>query len=632
MKIRSILLLTTFGLSLTACNSGTSSDVSSNSQAQSSQATVKYSTSASNTSISSNLNGYSVVSSAESNGILYAGTDSGLFISSDSGQTWDLKTTDNGLSSNKITALAVNGSTVYAISGGYADVSTDGGQTWKQLQTTYAGAYIGVAFSNGLIYLLANFGNAGVLQTNFLTVSSDNGKTWSSVTLYKDVVKLTALYVDNGTIYYIDSWTSMVYKTSDLGKSYNYTGLVTSKGEIPYLHDVAASGNYVAVGTDHGVAATTTTGLWSSSSFKISDIGLANKDVKKVAVDNHGKIFATTSNGLAISDDAGSTFGNYTGIKNELPSSNIMSVSANSNSLLVGTDNGIQVYNNIDKLNYANDATESNVNTLLDSNIMTGYAFSGWYGNGLKINTESIQRTIKYTGTTSGISDDYVTSFAMESSNLYVGSLGGLSISHDNGNSWTFKDASNGMPGYVYTVAVTGNNIYAGTYGSGLLISHDGGNTWKTVHLSGDDDIIHSVVVDGTNVYAGTYNGGVSISNDSGNSWKHYLDDTSILSVVVAGSKIYAAANDGVYISTNSGQSWVKKTNNISGTISTMYVSVGNIYLGFEDGSTAISVDGGNKFTRYQPATDSADAISSIYQKNGIVIIGGAHGLMAVSN
>jgi hypothetical protein len=70
--------------------------------------------------------------------------------------------------------------------------------------------------------------------------------------------------------------------------------------------------------------------------------------------------------------------------------------------------------------------------------------------------------------------------FAMKGSNLFVGGMGGVYLSTDNGSSWT--EVNKGLTDkIVMTLAVSGSYVFAATY-SGVFRSANNGDHWSPVN------------------------------------------------------------------------------------------------------------------------------------------------------
>jgi photosystem II stability/assembly factor-like uncharacterized protein len=104
---------------------------------------------------------------------LFAGTDSGAFISSDSGKTWSFA----GLHENVVRRFALADSTMYVASAGNGGVfrSTDQGVTWVRIDSTLSNKNVWDVAVNGTALLAGTIGG-GVFR------STDTGTSWGDFT------------------------------------------------------------------------------------------------------------------------------------------------------------------------------------------------------------------------------------------------------------------------------------------------------------------------------------------------------------------------------------------------------------------------------------------------------------------
>lgn len=143
---------------------------------------------------------------------IMAATTTGLQISTDSGVVFTNKTTANGLGSNNINSVAVNGVNVYACTTAGFSISIDNGNTFTNKTTsTGLGSNVTthIVFLNTILY---------VSTANGLSVSSDGGNTFGNKT------SVNSQLLDNNV------WNSFVYNN----RLYVATddGVVVNKGIV----------------------------------------------------------------------------------------------------------------------------------------------------------------------------------------------------------------------------------------------------------------------------------------------------------------------------------------------------------------------------------------------------------------
>jgi hypothetical protein len=89
--------------------------------------------------------------------------------------------------------------------------------------------------------------------------------------------------------------------------------------------------------------------------------------------------------------------------------------------------------------------------------------------------------------------------------NLFAGTYaqpGGVSLSTDNGTSWTLDTMGMGSQG-VTAFAVSGTNLFAGTYGGGVFRSTDSGTSWTAASTGLTNTYVYTLAVNGVNLFAG---------------------------------------------------------------------------------------------------------------------------------
>ncbi|MGD0923031.1 MAG: hypothetical protein ABSA70_14905 [Terriglobia bacterium] len=144
--------------------------------------------------------------------------------------------------------------------------------------------------------------------------------------------------------------------------------------------------------------------------------------------------------------------------------------------------------------------------------------------------------------------------------------MGGVYRSSDNGETWTPVNNGLGAPfgGRVpraFAIAINGQGDIFVSEDCGLSRSTDNGDSWTRLDLHWGCEMT-SIVVNPTNghVFAPAGPDGVSRSEDNGNTWalaSAGLADQVVLSLAVnSAGELFAGTLNGVYESTNDGQSW----------------------------------------------------------------------------
>jgi len=235
-------------------------------------------------------------------------------------------------------------------------------------------------------------------------------------------------------------------------------------------------------------------------------------------------LFAGTSNGLFFSSDNGN---NWTSANNGLPLY-VTSIAALGTNIFAGTFN-------------------DSVNTL---------------GNGIFLSTNN---GTSWTAVNNGLGEYLlVNNLAVSGTNLIAGidarfqpGYGRIFLTTNNGSSWTSK--------FVYPsthmLKISGTNIFAAT-DFAVCLSTNNGDNWTPVGLVGQH--VLSIAISGTNIFAGTFGNGIWLSTNNGTNWTAaYIglpgQNIWIHALEVWGTNIIQGSDKGVYLSTNNGTFWLNK-------------------------------------------------------------------------
>lgn len=199
---------------------------------------------------------------------------------------------------------------------------------------------------------------------------------------------------------------------------------------------------------------------------------------------------------------------------------------------------------------------------------------------------------------TNGMSNLSVFSLSTSTGNMiFAGTrYDGVFLSSNNGDTWIPTSLNNIA---IQSIAISGNNIYAGTFGFpvsyGVYKSTNNGTNWTQTLLN--TQIVKSLAVNGNNVFAGTdFNGsnyGIYTSTNNGINWTQTLIDKIIYSLIVNGNNVFAGSSlYGVYLSTNNGTNWVQ-TSLTTGTIHAFAINGNNIFAGTAGSGVYLSTNNG---------------------------------------
>lgn len=155
--------------------------------------------------------------------------------------------------------------------------------------------------------------------------------------------------------------------------------------------------------------------------------------------------------------------------------------------------------------------------------------------------------------------------FVAKGTTFLAGTLGnGIARSTDGGVTWS--DASTGLPAGsgVFRLVTDGTAILANLLAdpTGLYRSLDDGVTWTPVTTLANHQNVTDLTVLGGRIFAGEFGatGGVFVSVDHGDTWAPangaFLAGKTVTAIGAGGIAVYAATTDGVFLSEDDGASW----------------------------------------------------------------------------
>jgi hypothetical protein len=526
------------------------------------------------------------VSSLVVNGTdVFAGTEYGIYHSTDDGASW--YTSNNGLTHSSINAIAkVDANIFVGTGGGGVFLSTNNGVNWTAVNNGLpSGDFAATAFAVSGTNLFVCASPWGIFR------STNNGSSWVPVDgLTSEYI--SALVTSGTNILAATADGQGVFRSTDNGSSWMPANNGLPYGGYYFSHLAASGTNLLASGG--GVFRSTNNGeSWTAANAPFSNV--------TVMVQVDSELFAGTHEGIYRSTDSGESW-----TQNGLAGRLVSSLVHTSTNLFVGTSAGV-FRSNDNSANWTpvNNGLMSTVNALavIDSILFAGIndgVFrssnngANWILNdsglvGLNISSLAVSDTDLFAGTDfNGVfhSTNYGLSWtainnglpigfsgnalAVSGMNLFAGtrSSSGQGIYHstDNGTTW-IQTAVNWQ--CVRALAINGTTIFAGLHGfdgrmpvpHGVKVSTNNGSTWAYHGL--DTFFIDAFGVSGTSVFAGGMRSGIFLSTDNGANWAMTgLNTYSISAFVVSGTNIFVAANDtagdGIYLSTNNGTSWTE--------------------------------------------------------------------------
>jgi hypothetical protein len=495
-----------------------------------------------------------------------AGTNTaGVFQSTDGGANWTLTA-----AGGSVAAFVEIGSTLYGAASVGIGKSTDDGATWTLTKSTSspalalaagAGAlYAGLENGNVLVKLTAtspwktttpasgtvwsiavnptNANNAFVVEWNNsspdLYVTINGGTNWAAVTGLTCPVQVVAYSALTSTLY--AGCNGALFQSANNGSSWSQiAGAIWDLRLI--IPDFAGVAGNIAVGSDQGIFLGPNQGAtWQSLNGDVTTNIL-------YGLGSRGNRLFTTAEGYAsiISHDGGDTW-----------SSQIFANSpqGEGGTVLINPGNESYVYY------YTN----------------AGFQLSSDRGNDyFPVPTLPASEFPSYAGNGNIIAPDVQTP-----ANVYAAGVDGVFKSTNFGSTFALQSWPVTTPVLVSVDPSNSNIIFVGQQNGQLAITHDGGNTWTTANLGCTNcGAPTALAVDPTNslnVLLGMSqpppNGGILFSSNGGATFapsnSGIVSAPSLCEAAItrirfdpSGSGVIAAsANNGLYTSSNEGQTW----------------------------------------------------------------------------
>jgi photosystem II stability/assembly factor-like uncharacterized protein len=494
--------------------------------------------------------------------LVYTGTGSGLFKSSDRGTSWTR--INGGPKTGRVHFLLIDPTATSVIYGlgdpgaftssdgsliGGVGVfkSTDGGLTWSPSGNRVDDAVWCLAFDATNTSIMYAGTYSGLLK------SEDRGTSWSKVGLELDIESVIVDPSDTSTVYAL-TLVDGLFKSSDHGLTWIEIDRGLERALVDSLALDASNTSVLYAGTD------------GSGAFKSTDGGLTwnaiNNGLEKqmgpsdtlcvmgLDIDpaDTSVVYAWTCSGLAKTIDGGM---NWKGIDSGLRyygSATSFAVDPSNASVLYAflpqspTWEDIGLFKSTDgglhwtEISDAFAAEEYVGPFVIDpSNTSTMYAGIGSGGISKSIDGGLSWHAVNYG---LNVKETAICSLAVDPTNtsvIYAGNAahGGFK-STDAGSTWTAFGSGLDEAGAMFTIAMDPSNttvLYAGvgTFTSadvetGVFKSADAGSTWTAVNSGlGEFTNVISLAIDPTHstvIYAGTLVGGVFRSADAGGHWQ----------------------------------------------------------------------------------------------------------------
>jgi photosystem II stability/assembly factor-like uncharacterized protein len=488
------------------------------------------------------------------NGDVLAGTESGIFRSSNSGNSW--QASQVGLLPSSVRAIVISeNSKVWAGTDRGVFLSNDNGFTWQQKFTepTFSLA----SSQSGTIY-------AGLYHA--IAKTEDDGENWTSVSYGLPWNNFTALGItSNGIIFAGNTQGNILYST-DGGADWSYSPSSSGINAIAIndLDEIFIGGAYAfQKSTNYGIS-------WITIENGLQ--AYPNKEVETILCTEEGVWAGLNKEGIFFLPNNRNTWE---------PKNNGLSSSIKIRSLL--------------KIGSTNIIAGSNLGIYLSQNSGNQWAISN---SGLNcLNFLDIETT--------------------ETTNIFGCFDGGIYVSLDEGETWQLKGEYLPKNNWEKLAVDSENRIYTATYwgDDNLVRSDDFGDTWvnltdSTTNFQGIRDIVVSPISDDVFVCGHT---GIFRSTDFGNSWETIFYDWANTINIHPNGDLYAGTYK-VFRSTDNGGTWSSiYTGNNIGAIEFMQDSILVITSGLD---ILYSLDSGSTWEYSNQNIPEASSISDLIITN----------------
>jgi photosystem II stability/assembly factor-like uncharacterized protein len=215
---------------------------------------------------------------------IFAGTNAGVYLSTNNGENWSL-TSLNNQSGN---ALLVNGNNLFAGTNNGIFLSTNNGLNWTQTGLS-SGSVWALAVKNN--YLFAGTSGSGIY------ISTNNGVNWTHTVPTSYV---SSLIVHGNNILAGDWSAPTVFISTDNGS--NWTSISTGGSSADVILSLASLNNIVYAGADNGGVFKSTNGGLNWTQCSLNQVGIVAFTIK----DNNifagdffdAKVYLSTNSGV----------------------------------------------------------------------------------------------------------------------------------------------------------------------------------------------------------------------------------------------------------------------------------------------------------------------------------------------
>jgi photosystem II stability/assembly factor-like uncharacterized protein len=493
----------------------------------------------------------------------YYSDGKGIYNSTDTGLSWELLPPVYPF--NEIFALEINKKDIlFAGSGYYSGLfrSTDLGASWTWLSGYTRPECWAIAF-NDSDHIFAGDGDWGGLMR-----STDDGDSW--VQVLPNSVAVISISMDSVGAIYVGA-SNNFYKSTDNGVT--WTSIYSGLPSLEIAATLCKQRDYIFVGTGY---ISQGDGVYHSTNGGENWIqrGLSGQTVYSLALDDNGTLFAgTKDSGIYKSNDNGL---NWQQINNGLYSKNIFRVKTGPSNLLYAcseSDGGIYRSSNLGESWDITGVTAGTINRaiILDDGNLFAATFNGVQKYDIITQKWSILG-LSFVAPNPGW--NWLSDIIIDNDNVMFASSwsGKVFKSTDYGGTWDTTSNIHSYQTHVTDMALyTDNSILLGIYGF-VKRSTDKGITWTSIINGLPNSLIQNIEVTEEGVIYAVSGNKLCKANHIDSSFVVirdgiYASSPPIFNRIDSGNNglIFFAdqgVNQGIYRSTDYGETWSKIYNN----------------------------------------------------------------------
>ncbi len=435
----------------------------------------------------------------------------GIIATSQNGISWRQA---SSFTAPGITCVQQSGLTAYA--GGSDGVllkSITGGVNWQQLVSGFTGNIDALYFSND------KTGSVLSLNTGQISVTTDSGTTWNTISELKDV-RIIAMQIQKDTGYALSD-AGNLYCTYTGGQSWQPSEVSIQSGLSDYGYTAVSTPDehgYFYIGNSVGQLF-----VWDGMNWNqlmSAGMNLPVSAVKKILLGANkqlyvlcaGSVYKTNSRTLMSDPISVNVYPIEPGVTDIAFSDTItMNTLAITPRHIFSSQNGRIWTDN-----------SGNISPV----ILNGIASEAFdtYAVGadgrIFLSNDGISWQLQQTGSRIALNDVAVSGIRVAA----ISTRGGALFSTDGA---TWKPAADSVPKGISTIRASGT-MYFGASKDGVLYSSADGNTWTDIHAFDSPVTINKIAINTSGVFMaiGVGNRGTIISSSDGNNWRIIMQNS----------------------------------------------------------------------------------------------------------